>query len=141
MNDRGESTELVRGRDGRQKPSWIWHGLYHAFVWPDDHERGVLVTSACGRHQTRTRETKCMGAPHCLDCAEALGMNLTDEEIRPSRGLGYRREFQDPDGCYPACSYCGHEKPEWRSEQDKVGVTPSGLYVPQSAIDAMKKNG
>ncbi len=122
------------------KPIWIWHPpLYHAFAWPKDHERGVLVVSACCNHFTRTAGTKCMGASYCLDCAEALGMELTENEIRPVQGLGYRREFKDPS--HPACSYCGHEKEEWRSPQDQVGRTPSGLVAPQSAIDAMKKRG
>lgn len=115
-----------------ERPTWIYHDhMIHAFVFPEDRERGALVRSACGRHQQRSSGTKCMGASRCLDCAEALCMNLSEDEIRPKMGLGYRRPTRGD--C--AGGDCEHEAQPW---PDTVGTTASGLVAPQSAIDAMK---
>lgn len=100
-----------------QKALWLYHdGRIHAFVFPDlseDSEHGTKVSSACGRHVSRRRGGPAMGAARCLGCAESLGMILTDDDIRPKMGLGYRREPDRDPGS--ECRDCDREEKPWPS--------------------------
>lgn len=73
-----------------QHTCWIWGGpdaLYHAFIFekyegplevPIQNARGDFK-SLCGKAQSKSMETKTMGAPYCLECIEIQKRRYEDE--------------------------------------------------------------